>query len=57
MQGILGDNASPQAVLCCFLVYVGVDVNRANFDGSCPLDLCDPVLAVTIASFAEEHKG
>ena len=57
MEQLLGDDASPQAVLCCFLVHVGVDMNTNNYAGHSPLEICDPVLAVTIASFAEEHKG
>ena len=28
-----------------------------NYAGLSPLEICDPVLAVTIASFAEDHKG
>lgn len=57
MEQLLGDDASPQAVLCCFLAHVGVDMNTNNYAGHSPLEICDPVLAVTIASFAEEHKG
>ena len=57
VQGLLGGNASPEAVLCCFLVYIGVDMDTPNYNGSRALEMCEPVLAVTIASFAEEHKG
>ena len=56
MQGILGGDPSPEAVLCCFLIYVGVDMNTKNYAGLSPLELCDPVLAVTFASFAEKHE-
>lgn len=58
VQGILGDDASAVAILLCFLIYVGVDISTENYGGLSPLEVCgDPVLAVTIASFAEEHKG
>ena len=54
---MIGEGASPKGVLCCFLVYVGVDVNATNLAGLSPLEICEPVLAVTIASFADKHKG
>lgn len=57
VQQILGDTADPQAILCCFLIHVGVDMETNNYAGHAPLEICDPVIAVTMASFAEEHKG
>ena len=57
MQRILGDMATPQAVLCCFLIHVGVDIETNNYADFSPLEICDPVLAVAMVNFAEEHKG
>ena len=57
MQQILGNAASPQAVLCCFLLQVGVEMDTNNYAGLSPLEICDPVLAVTMAGFAADHKG
>ena len=57
MQDLIEEGASPKCVLCCFLVYVGVDVNATNLAGLSPLQICEPVMAVTIATFSEKHKG
>ena len=54
---MIGTGATPKCVLCCFLVYVGVELNTTNLAGLSPLVICEPVLAVTIASFADKHKG